>query len=229
MLRLILSILLLCPAAIFGQTITMPAETVATGKYVLVQPVFDPPGKVVDAKYVVLGLKEKPRFYSIPTIKEAILLERPSEGDEITVVVSALFDGGKMANMAVTTIKGSGQSLPPVTTPAPPATPAANIPATGIHVIMVVDINNTPSAISSLAVGDNAITANMASRQGKGYVRNSTDSLLNPWRNSISGKQLPVLLVIDSATRKEVLAESFVPSGDVNQVAQAIIQRVTPK
>jgi len=243
MFRLI-ALLLLLPSAALGQTITLPAETVATGKLVLIQPVFSPADKVLDVKYAVLGLKEKPRFYSLPSVKEAILVERPGEGDEITIVVAATFEGGKLANQAVTNIKGSGQ---PGTTPTTPTTPtvptnppsAANIPATGLAVIMVVDGGNVPADINQLAKGENAITQFLAKRQGLWYVRNITDSLITGTEKTTSllpfvqGKQLPVLLVLNlkatDPSKRVVLSESFTPLNDASQTAQAIIQRITPK
>lgn len=230
MLRLITTLLLLSPAAVYGQTVTLPAETVATGKLVLVQPVFSPADKVLDVRYMVLGLKTAPKYHSLPSIKDVLVVERPGEGDEVTVIVAATFEGGKLANLAFTNIKGSGTpgTAPPTTTPIAPTNPppTANIPATGLAVIMVVDAGNVPADINQLAKGTNAITQHLAQRQGAWYVRNSTDSLMVPLKASIEGKQLPVLLVINSATKQVVLAESFTPTGDATRTANAILQRI---
>ena len=97
-----------------------------------------------------------------------------------------------------------------------------------MHAILVVDPANVPADIASLGAGENAITQALAQRDGKWYVRNSTDSLVAPFKPSFDGKRLPVLLVVDGKTnpRKVIGAATLEPTGDVATTARRIITQI---
>lgn len=245
MFRLITAaLLLLVPDLAFGQTLKLPAEIVASGVAVVVTPEYDKTLKLVDVKWVVLGIKTPPTFsYLEPPFvsrsKAGILVVPPPDDDEVTAICVALYEGGKLAQPAVTVIKskpgtGTTGTVPttPTTNPTTPTVPQGDrdIPAsaTGYQAILVVDPANVPADIAALATGSNAITQALGQRGGKWYVRNSTDTLVAPYKPSFEGKQLPVLLVIDSKTnpRKVVDAKTLVPAGDAASTARRIITQI---
>ncbi len=223
MLRLIALILLLVPGVAFSQTLKLPAEIVPERKLVVVTPEYE--GKVLDTKFVVFGDKSKPEYYSAGN---TLLMVAPEPGDVITIVAVAMFEGPVLAPPVVCRVLPLKQPGTTPGTPPPVNPPTASIPATGIHVIVVVDPASVPADLAQLGQGQNAITRHVAGRQSYWYLRNSTDSLLERVRPSFAGKQLPVLLVINSS-KQVVLAESFTPTGDVTQTANLILSKIAPK
>lgn len=236
--------LLLCwllPGLCFGQTLKLPPEIITDSAAVVVQPEYDKSLKLVETKWVVLGLKKAPTFsYLEPPFvaksKSAILIARPTDDDEVTIVAVALYEGGKLAQPAVTVLKakpggGAGGGTVP-TTPTGPNPPAGDrdIPATGtgLAVILVVDPNNVTEDIKALGVGTNAISQALAQKNGKWYVRNNTDSLVADFKPSFDGKTLPVLLVIDTKTnpKRVIGASTLVPAGDVAATSRRIITQI---
>ena len=224
MLRLLAVLLLLLPGVTFGQTVKMPPEVVATGKLVLVTPEFDPKTPLA-VKFVVFGDRKAPEY---ATIGNAVLVAEPDQGDEVTVVCYALFEGNKLSDAAVAKVKPrqAGPGTPPGPTPGnpPPPTTDRDIPATatGFHAILVVDPNNTPAGIAALARGENAVTKALAQRKSYFYVRNSTDSLVTSLQTSMQGKALPVLVVINS-NRQILGAVSLAPA---DQTEKRIITHI---
>jgi len=245
MFRLTLALLLLLPSLAFGQTIKLPAEINVSQDVSLVQPEFSDIASLKDIKWAVLGLKAAPSFSYLdqPFVtkpKSGIMLRSPAVGDEITIVVVALWTNGKLSDPAITTIKrqvGTG-TTPPATTPTHPTTPTQppttgvdrDIPAntTGISAILVADPTAVAPDVAALGVGANAITRALGRGQGAWYVRNSTDSLVANLKPSWEGKQLPVLLVIDGKKKpKEVIgAVSITPTGSVDLTAKQIITQI---
>jgi hypothetical protein len=171
------------------------------------------------------------------------MLRSPAPGDEITIVVVALWTTGKLSDPVITTVKrqaGTGATTPPTTTPTQPSTPTTpaqptpgvdrDLPAntTGISAILIVD----PAAVASpdlaaLGVGANAITRALGKGGGAWYVRNNTDSLVANLKPSWEGKQFPVLLVIDGKSNpKKVIGYEFTPTGNADQSARRIITMI---
>lgn len=239
---LITALLFLLPGWTFGQTLKLPTEIVATSDVVVIQPEYDPALKVVNVKWAVLGLKKAPTFAYLekPFVsfsKAAILLGKPAADDEVTCVVVALYEGGKLSDPAVTTIKGKpGSTTPTPTNPTNPTTPTnppagdRDIPAsaTNLHVFLVVDPANVPAEVSTLGTGANAVTQALGQRKGYWYVRNTTDSAVAPFKPSWQGKQLPVLLVVDGKTnpRKVIDAQTLELTGDAATTARRIITQI---
>lgn len=224
MLRYVALLLLLIPSISFGQTITLPETIEVEKKFVIIEPKFDKPPKAVT--FLVFGIKKPPEYASFGN---AVLVALPDNDEVATVIVNAVFEGyvlkSKATNVvpkAGTTDSGSGGG-----SGATPPTVDKNIPptATGLSVIMVVELNKEPADIKALSIGSNTVTKALASVQSKWYVRNSTDSLLDPWRNEINGKALPVLLVIGPG-RKVLDAKTFQPTGNVEATARRIITTV---
>lgn len=248
MLRLTLALLFILPSLAFSQTIKLPAEINVTQDAVLVQPEFSDIASLKDIKWAVLGLKAAPSFsYLEPPFvtksKSGIMLRSPVVGDEITIVVVALWNNGKLSDPAITTLKrqaGTGGTIPPATTPTQPTSPTApaqpppgvdrDIPAnvSGISAILVVDPSAVAPDVATLGTGPNAITKALGRGQGAWYVRNKTDSLVANLKPSWEGKQLPVLLVIDAkAVPKKVIgAVSITPTGSADLTAKQIITQI---
>lgn len=236
MFRLITSILLLLiPGLAIGQTVKLPAEIIATGKLVIVTPEYDPAAKLLATEFMVFGDRRAPEY---ATFGQTLIVGEPDQGDEITIVAVAMYDGPKLSKFAVTKVKPRKTSTTPPGTPgSPPGTPPSSPPSvpgvdrdippgvSGLHVVLVVDPANVPSDIASLARGENAVTKALAARKSAFYVRNSTDSLVAGLQASIKGKQLPALVVMYS-TRQILAAESFAPTGNIDQTAKRIITQV---
>jgi hypothetical protein len=247
MFRLALALLLLLPSLAFGQTIKLPAEINVSQDAVLVQPEFSDIASLKDIKWAVLGLKAAPSFSYLdqPFVrkpKSGIMLRSPAVGDEITIVIVALWNNGNLSDPVITNVKrATGGQQPPVTPTAPsqpsspptqPATPPGvdrDLPpnTTGVSAILVVDPSNVSPDVSALGVGSNAISRAL-SKGGAWYVRNNTDSLVAGLRPSWEGKQLPVLVVIDAKTnpRKVYPGVSITPSGNADLTAKQIITQI---
>lgn len=245
MLRLTLALLLLFPSLAFGQTVKLPAEIVATQDAVLVQPEFSDISALKEIKWAVLGLKTAPSFSYLdqPFVskpKSGIMLRSPGKDDEITIVIVALWNSGKLSDPVISTVKrqaGTGGTIPPATTPTQPTTPAQqppsvdrDIPAgtTGISAILVVDPAAVNPDIATLGTGANSISRALGKGGGTWYVRNKNDSLIASLRPSWDGKQLPVLLVIDgkSNPKKVIGAVSITPTGSADLTAKQIITQI---
>lgn len=245
MLRLTLAFLLMLPSLAFGQTIKLPAEINVSQDVSLVQPEFSDINALKDIKWAVLGLKTAPSFsYLEPPFvsksRSGIMLRSPAVGDEITIVVVALWANGKLSDPVITNVKrqaGTGGTTPPATTPTTPVQPPASTPtgdrdipvnATGISAILVVDPAAVAPDIATLGAGANAITRGLGKGGGAWYVRNKTDSLVANLKPSWEGKPLPVLLVIDGkANPKKVIgAVSITPTGSADLTAKQIITQI---
>lgn len=225
MLRFLAVTALLIPSFCFGQTITLPKTITADRKIVIVKPEFDKVPKAV--AFEVLGVKKPPEAVIAGNF---LILAQPDPDEEITIVVAAVFETNILKTAITTVIPpapgGTGTGTGTGGTATPP-TVDKDIPATatGLNVIMVVELNKEPADIKALAVGSNAVTQALGSRQGKWWVRNSTDSFMTHFQNDIRGKALPVLLVLGPGN-KVLHAETFVPTGTVEATARRILTTI---
>lgn len=240
MIRLVLSLLLFLPSLSHGQTVKLPVEIDTTQDAIIIQPDISDIATLKDMKWAVLGLKTAPSFSYLTSpfvskANSAILLRSPAPGDEITIVVVALFANGKMTDPAITTVKRKAGSASPATPPAnqpniPPTSPPSgdrDLPAnvTGISAILVVDPAVASAEVNALAKGQNAITTALSKGGGAWYVRNSTDSLVASLKPSFQDKQLPVLLIIDHRNNpKKVIGAVPISTADLS--AKRIITEI---